>query len=206
MSEPTTHEILTYWLGKSAKSPKKAFARHAIWYRGGPKVDQEIRVRFLVRLDQARADLLAGWKNSSDGALALVVLLDQFTRNLFRGTPEAYSGDKLAQQIATHAVNAGHDKELSIPGRIFLYHPFHHSEARSEQNRAVSLLETLASEAPAAWRPYVQRSIKGFSGHRDVVRRFGRFPHRNQVLRRQNTAEESAYLESDPNTYGQSKT
>ena len=206
MHDSNPKDIVDYWLGDSAESPKKALARHKIWYRGGTIVDEEIREKFLPRVIQARAGSLGSWESSPEGALALIILLDQFTRNLFRGTPEAYAGDKLAHEIAERAVIAGLDKTLSVPGRIFLYHPFHHCEEAIGQNRGVELLETLAKEVPRKWRAHVQRSIKGFGGHRDVVVQFGRFPHRNNVLGRQNTALELTYLESEPETYGQTKT
>ena len=206
MNDKKTEQIVSYWLGDSDKSPEAALKRHDVWYRGGSKVDEDIREQFEPLVVRAREGLLAAWEASPGGALGLVILLDQFTRNLFRGTREAYSGDRLAHEIATRAVAAGGDKSLTVAGRIFLYHPFHHSEDAAEQNRGVALLETLEREAPQTWGAYVRRSIEGFGRHRDVVVRFGRFPHRNRVLRRKSTPEELIYLESDPETYGQTKT
>jgi uncharacterized protein (DUF924 family) len=130
-----------------------------------------------------------------------VILLDQFTRNLYRGTPEAYCGDPIALAVATRALAL--DRALSIPGRIFLYHPFHHSEVIAEQNRGVALLERLEQESPPEWRGYLRRSVLGFERHRDTVARFGRFPHRNRVLGRPCTPAEVAFLEADPNAFGQ---
>lgn len=205
MSNPNPQDIVGYWLGDSAQSAEKAESRHALWYSGGNAVDEEIRHRFLSCVLQARQGALGIWENSPEGALALVILLDQFTRNLFRGTPEAYSGDQLAQAVANRAISAGFEQKLSVPGRIFLYHPFHHSETASEQNQGVALLEVLEKEVTHQWRTYVRRSIEGFGGHRDVVVRFGRFPHRNRTLGRDSTVEELAYLESKPDTYGQTK-
>lgn len=205
MNHSSAQDIVSYWLADSAQSAEKAMARHDVWYQGGNAVDEEIRHHFLDCVLQARDEVLGTWESSPDGALALVIALDQFTRNLFRGTPEAYSGDTLAQAIAHRAINAGHDRKLSVPARIFLYHPFHHSETASEQNRGVALLQGLEQEVTDEWRAYVQRSVKGFGGHRDVVVRFGRFPHRNRTLGRTSTTEELTYLESEPKTYGQTK-
>ena len=205
MKERNAEQIVSYWLGDSGKSPEAALTRHEIWYRGGSQVDEEIRGRFETHICRAREGKLTDWETSPEDQLALVILLDQFTRNLFRGTAEAYSGDRLAHRIATRAVNAGRDKSLSVAGRIFLYHPFHHSEDATEQNRGVALLETLEREAPDEWGAYIRRSIEGFGRHRDVVVRFGRFPHRNRVLRRKSTPEELTYLESEPETYGQAQ-
>lgn len=203
MAEPTPQDILSYWLGESIETPETAEARHALWYRGGPAVDEEIRERFGQRVVEARGGALADWERSPEEMLALVVLLDQFTRNIYRGTPDAYSGDPLALAVTTRGLAAERDHALSIPGRIFLYHPFHHSERLVEQDRGVALLEGLEQESPADWRQYLGRSVEGFRRHRDTVAHFGRFPHRNRVLGRASTPEEIAFLEGSPNAYGQ---
>jgi uncharacterized protein (DUF924 family) len=205
MAEPTPRVIVSYWLGESPASPAAAFARHELWYRGGRPIDDEIRERFGHSVTRARAGGLAEWDRSPESQLALVILLDQFTRNIYRGTPEAYSGDPLALAVALRAVAAGRDRDLCVPGRIFLYHPFHHSETLVEQDRGVALLERLAQESPPEWRDYVRRSVEGFRRHRDTVARFGRFPHRNPVLGRISTPEEVAFLAADGSTYGQAR-
>ena len=119
MTDLCAEDIVTYWLGDSAESPEKALARHDIWYRGGKTVDEEIRERFEPLVHGALAGALSYWEHSPDGALALIILLDQFTRNLFRATPEAYSGDRRAHEIATRGLSADYDKTLTVPGRIF---------------------------------------------------------------------------------------
>ena len=196
-------DIVDYWLGASPEGPAAADAERERWYRGGPEVDREIRTRFAERVAEARAGRLAEWESTPEGALAVVVLLDQFTRNIYRGTAQAYCGDALALAVAGGALAIGHDRALSIPGRIFLLHPFHHSESLAEQERGVALLRSLEPLAPPAWRAYVRRAVEGFARHRDVVARFGRFPHRNRVLGRASTPEEIAYLEQEPASYGQ---
>lgn len=203
MSDTIVRSIVDYWLGPSPEGPDAADAQRKMWYEGGPDVDAEIVERFGDHVVQARDGALDDWQGTSEGALALVILLDQFTRNIYRGTLGAYCGDDAAFAIATRAVAAGLDRALSVPGRIFLYHPFHHSEVLAEQDRVASLLEALEHEAPDEWKAYVRRSVEGFGRHRDIVARFGRFPHRNRVLERVCTPEEIAYLEGGPETFGQ---
>lgn len=203
MSTETIAEIVQFWLGQSLDGPEAAFARRDWWYKGGPAVDEEIRSRFGALVPPARERQFPDWEGTPHGALALILLLDQFTRNLFRFTPEAYSGDALAFEIVNGAVAAGLDKALHPVERIWLYHPFHHSESPAEQDRGVALVTALRDDAPEEWHPYVERSIRGWTGHRDIVVRFGRFPHRNEVLGRPSTAEEIAFLEADGNSFGQ---
>ena len=203
MSDSSAQAIVAFWLGDSIQGPEAANAQRSLWYQGGPEVDVEIHERFGSSAERAREGKLVDWERSPEGVLALVILLDQFTRNIYGGTPEAYSGDQLAWTIAKRALSTGLDRALPVTGRIFLYHPFHHSELLAEQQRAVALLEALEREAPDVWRTYLRRSVEGFGGHRDVVARFGRFPHRNKVLGRPSTPEEETYLASGAETYGQ---
>ena len=203
MGDTSPAGILAYWLGRSAEGPSAAESQRGRWYQGGPGVDAEIAERFGPYVELARDQGLSDWEGSPHGTLALVILLDQFTRNIYRGTRDAYSGDALALEIAIRALARGRDRSLSVPGRIFLYHPFHHAEDLIEQERSVTLLEGLERVAPGEWKPYVRQRVEGFGRHRDIVARFGRFPHRNCVLGRPSSREETAYLQDDPETFGQ---
>ena len=195
--------IVAFWLSDSLDHPDRALARRDWWYAGGPAVDEEIRARFGDLVPRACARELMDWRDTPDGALALILLLDQFTRNLYRGTVEAYAGDPAAFQVVNHAIDRRFDRELHPVATIWLYHPFHHSEDVTEQDRGLVLLRDLRKRAPPEWRAYVERSIKGWTGHRDIVARFGRFPHRNAVLGRPGTTEEAAFLAADGNSFGQ---
>ena len=201
----TSAGINDFWLADSLDSPKRASARRDWWYRGGPGVDSEIRARFghLVTRACNRDPELADWQGTPDGALALILLLDQFTRNIHRGTVRAYDGDVRAFEVVEHAIGCGLDTALHPVACIWLYHPFHHSEDRGEQDRGLDLLRALKQRADPAWRAYVDRSIQGWTRHRDIVARFGRFPHRNRVLGRPSTAEEEAHMAAGGESYGQ---
>lgn len=196
-------DIAAFWLADSLESPEKAAARRDWWYKGGVPVDDEIRARFGDLVPRACARELMGWQDTPDGALALILLLDQFTRNLYRNTVEAYAGDPCAFDIVNATIDKGLDKALHPVARIWLYHPFHHSEDVAEQDRGLGLLRALRQEADPAWHAYVERSIKGWTRHRDIVAKFGRFPHRNDVLGRESTAEERAHMAAGGESFGQ---
>ena len=203
MNDDPIADIVAFWLGDSRDCPARAHARREWWYEGGPSVDEAIRVRFGDLVPRACAREFMGWRDTPLGALALVLLLDQFTRNLYRGTVEAYAGDPCAFEVVRHAIDRGLDRELHPVARIWLYHPFHHSEEVADQDRGLELLRALRQHADPHWHGYVERSIEGWTCHRDVVARFGRFPHRNSVLGRDSTAEELAHLAADGRRFGQ---
>ena len=203
MNSSIIADIVAFWLSDSLDHPDRASARRGWWYEGGRAVDEEIRVRFGKLVPRACAREFTDWRDTPDGALALILLLDQFTRNLYRGTVEAYAGDRCAFETVNHTVDRGLDLELHPVATIWLYHPFHHSEDVTEQDRGLGLLRALRQRANPAWHAYVERSIEGWIRHRDIVARFGRFPHRNAVLGRHSTTEELAYLATDGNSFGQ---
>ncbi|MBD8892114.1 DUF924 family protein [Roseibium litorale] len=169
-------DILDFWW---QAGPEKWFARSDAF-------DAEIRERFLASVEAAKAGELDDWEASPHGALALLILLDQFTRNLFRDDKRAFESDPKALGIATRAVDAGYDRAFPPSVRVFFYLPFEHAEDMAAQERSVDLCRALNNE-----QFYLYALI-----HLDVIRRFGRFPHRNKVLGRETTAEEQAFLEN----------
>ena len=151
------------------------------WFQKDPAFDDEIRARFLPLYEEAARGALAAWKHSSSECLALIILLDQFPRNMFRGDARTYATDALALDAARHAVAAGYDRSLSEIERTFIYLPFEHSENLADQETALRLF---AGHANYEWA----------RKHWEIVRRFGRFPHRNAVLGRQSTPAEIEFL------------
>lgn len=175
-------EILEFWFGESPHRSR------AVWFAKDPEFDAAIRARFGDVVAAALGGAFADWGASAQGALAHVILLDQFTRNIFRDTPRAFAGDTLALAVATAAVNARQDRALDRYERQFLYLPFEHSESAIDQDRSIELFSALARETgDDSLLPWATR-------HADIVRRFGRFPHRNDILGRASTAEEIAFL------------
>ena len=203
MSTETISEIVAFWFGSSLESPEVASGRRDWWYKGGAPVDDDIRARFGELVPQACARELMAWQSTPDGALALILLLDQFTRNLYRNTPQAYAGDACAFEIVTWAIEQKLDIALPPVSRIWLYHPFHHAEDVEDQDRGLVLLNELRQEALAEWHPYVERSIEGWTRHRNIVACFGRFPHRNAVLARDSTNKEHEFLKANGEAFGQ---
>jgi uncharacterized protein (DUF924 family) len=195
--------ILDGFLGDSGCTPESAEACRERWYRGGDAEDARIRSAFGADVERALRGDLDAWCTSAAGCLALVLLLDQCTRTIYRRTPRAFAGDPKAYAVACTAVACGHDRGMAVPARIFLYHPFHHSESLADQERGIDLLHTIPADVEACWHPYVQRSVQGFSRHRDIVARFGRYPHRNEVLGRPSSEAELAYLGGGAERFGQ---
>ena len=203
MTTDPISDINAFWLGATLESPSAAALRRDWWYKGGPVVDDEIRAKFGNLVSQATNRTLSDWRETPDGALALILLLDQFTRNLYRFSTGAYAGDAHAFEVVTWVIDRGLDRELPPVSRIWLYHPFHHSEQTKAQDQGLMLLDSILSAAAPEWHGYVQRSIIGWTRHHDIVARFGRFPHRNAVLGRSSTKEEREFLAADGNTFGQ---
>ena len=181
--DPLADEILAFWFGEKPHQPRDA------WFRKDDAFDREIRERFAAVLAAGIAGAFGEWCTSAAGSLARVVLLDQLPRNAFRGTPEQFAGDPGALATAIDAIDRGFDRALDAHERSFLYMPFEHSERLDVQDRAVALFTALAADTG------VDGQLVWAEKHRDIIRRFGRFPHRNAVLGRTSTPEELQFLD-----------
>jgi uncharacterized protein (DUF924 family) len=177
-------EVLDFWFGREGEPGYGGFREE--WFRKDPEFDREIRDRFEELHQDASAGRLDGWKEDARGCLALVILLDQFPRNMYRGDPRSYATDRKAQETAEYAVDHALDRELPEFQRMFLYMPFMHSEDLAHQRRSVELFRGLG-EGEGDGDSYAVRHMK-------IVERFGRFPHRNEVLGRPTTPEEAEFL------------
>lgn len=195
--------VLDYWLGEAERDPGAVREKSKIWYGSNSEVDTEIDQEFAELLLLAEAGGLASWLETATGQLACVILLDQFTRNLNRGTRDAWKNDELALGVAEKCLACGNHFSLSYLGRVFLYHPYHHAESVCAQETAVDLFEELYNEAPADWKAALKGFVDFTKSHRDIIRRFGRFPHRNETLGRESTPDERQYLSDHQRNYGQ---
>ena len=195
-------QIIKFWLGEDQNNPDLVKQKQKIWYTGGKKIDREIRENFEEVYERAANETLLHWAETAQGALALVILLDQFSRNLFRGTASAFAQDPMARAIAKRAFNLSLDREMSIPGRIFLLHPFHHSEELVDQLFGCDRLRDMVDEGHDEWHEMLDTSVEWFNGHRDIVKRFSRFPHRNKLLGRTSSKEEETFL-AESSGFGQ---
>lgn len=175
-----------------AREPSQPEAVVSFWREAGPKLwfakdaafDQRFRERFLPEHEAAMRGELMAWMDSPEGALALMILLDQFPRNAFRGTPRMYASDALARVLANAALREGLDQKVEPALRLFMYLPFGHSEVLADQERSLELTRTLGE-------PHLSHA----RGHHDIVERFGRFPHRNAILGRRMRPEEQKFLD-----------
>lgn len=199
----TEQEVITFWFGDATTDPGVARSRSKFWYGNSSAIDKHITERFQSIHEQATAGMLSDWENSPAGALALVVILDQFSRNIYRGTARAFAADIQARELASRAIANGADASLHLLCRIFLYHPLHHSENLQDQDQVVQLYRDLKADAPAEWQELVEGFLEYAIEHRDIIARFGRFPHRNRLLNRQSTEEEMHYLAAGARRYGQ---
>ena len=187
MDSTAPADILAFWFGRPGES---GFGQpRSEWFRKDAAFDDQIRSRFLPGVEAALAGELTAWADDRQGLLALLILLDQFPRNLFRGEAKAFAGDPRARSLAESALAKGWDKDLSAVEKLFVYLPFEHSEALADQERSVALFSALAAEHPGCdgFLDYARR-------HHEVIARFGRFPHRNAALGRPSTPEETSYL------------
>jgi len=183
-------EVLRFWFGDAPP-----YATRAEWFRKNEAFDREIERRFGPAIEEALRGGLRAWEDSTQGSLARVIVLDQFTRNVFRNTPRAFAGDALALATARAMVASGRDRELHPVQRNFVYLPFEHAEDLGLQDESVRLFTQLDAESPAPDAlDYAHR-------HRAIVARFGRFPHRNATLGRESTPEEIAFLKEPGSSF-----
>jgi uncharacterized protein (DUF924 family) len=173
IAEPSA--VLAFWRDAG---PEK-------WFEKDTAFDDDIRARFLETYQAAAAGKLSGWEATADGALVLTIVLDQFPRNMFRGDVRTYAADALARLVASRALDRGFDRNMPVSDRQFFYLPFEHSESLIDQERCSALFAATGDADLLKWAQL----------HADIIRRFGRFPHRNALLGRSTTAEEQAFLD-----------
>ena len=192
--QPLINEILHFWFGELDERGMSAPERDKVWFRASPDFDAETKRRFGAAVEAALDGKLDEWAGNDEGLVALVLLLDQFTRSIYRDTPAAFSGDAKALALSRAAVAAGRDASLPPIHRLFLYLPFEHAEDLEAQDTAVSLLRGLLADCAAEAQERVAVYVRYAEAHRDVIRCFGRFPHRNSILGRETTPTEQEHL------------
>ena len=179
-----TEKVLDFWFGEIDLT--KDLTAREIWFKSTLKFDQEIRELFFYDYKDALAGQLDHMKKTQNSCLAFIIILDQFSRNLFRGSPQAFAADSKAREATYHAINKRFDKEISRVAKLFFYLPLEHSEILADQKKSVKL-HNLINE---------KKFSKAATEHYNTILRFGRFPHRNATLGRKNTPEEDVYLKN----------
>jgi uncharacterized protein (DUF924 family) len=197
--------VLEYWFGREPLTAATLAARMGIWFGGADPAerDREMAGRFGHLVRRALAGELAAWADGPRQRLALILLLDQFTRHVFRGRARAFEGDPAAVALALDGMQKGADAALGPAQRLFFYMPLQHCESADVQEESVAAYRRLAAEAPADLQPVLAGALDYAQRHRDIVARFGRFPHRNAALGRADTPEERAWLDSGGERFGQ---
>lgn len=188
-------EILQYWFGQLDEHGMATPAQQQLWFKSSAATDAHIQKHYLNAIEAALRDELEDWRGTIRGNMALLLLLDQFTRNVFRDSQRAFSGDPQALTIAQALVSSGQHYDMPLIYRVFTYVPYEHSESLLVQNAGVVLFDDLLEQSPLA----AQDAIAGFRryavAHQQVIEQFGRFPHRNAILQRASSAAELEHLE-----------
>ena len=194
----TVNDILEFWFADGLQTGWPTTDMKELWWGGSKGLDGTVKAKFGPQVNQALAGGLKDWEAQPLSRLALVLLLDQFTRNVFRASPQAFAGDDRAQQLVIDGLAKDWDQQLLLVGRVFFYMPLMHAEDLVLQAECVSRFRLLLADAPEERKKTLQGNLDFAVLHRDIIARFGRFPHRNSALGRTNTPEEEAFLKTGP--------
>ncbi|MEM6990254.1 MAG: DUF924 family protein [Myxococcota bacterium] len=200
----TPQDVLEFWFGDGRRDIDAIGDRKKLWWAGGDAVDREIETRFGETHAAACAGDLGTWRETAEGRMALILVYDQFSRNLRRGTADAFANDTRAQDLVLEGRALGFDRQLAPVERPFFYMPLCHAEDLAMQELAVQVFEAMKERDPDPRLDY-SGFVKHAHQHRDIVARFGRFPHRNEILGREATTKEREYLANGAPTFGQKK-
>jgi uncharacterized protein (DUF924 family) len=195
--------VLAFWFKEHELSAPQIDRRMDIWFGADPAFDHEIKQAFAADVEKASEGKLAHWADEPRGRLALILLLDQFRRNIYRGTAKAFAKDKAALKLCVEGAMQKKDRGLTPIQRVFFYMPLQHAESRKVQAKSVELYGRLAEAVSPTLRETFLTIAQFAELHHDIIERYGRFPHRNAVLGRDNTPEEDEYLAGDAPDFGQ---
>jgi len=197
-------EILDFWFGQNFQHGLPNKSLQARWFSFDSKIDEQIRSRFADDIEAAANGLYTHWYAEPTGRLAVIILLDQFSRNVYRGTAQAFAYDELAVELVLEGLELGHDRQLIATHRIFYYMPLEHSESLTHQKQCLALFQQMYKECDPAIADTIKSNLAYAQQHLDIIERFGRFPHRNSALGRTSTTQELAYLQLTDNHFAQS--
>lgn len=195
--------ILSFWFKESELTAPQIDHRMEIWFSEDPVFDHEIEKEFADDVDAACAGQLDHWAVDPHGRLALIILIDQFRRNIYRNTADAFSKDRLALKLCVEGAMEKKDRGLTPIQRVFFYMPLQHAESTKVQAKSLELYDRLAETVSPTERETFLTVAQFAELHKDIIDQFGRFPHRNKLLNRENTAEEAEYLAGDSPDFGQ---
>ena len=194
-------DIIEFWFGICDEDGGFDTSRQSSWWKKDPAFDDRIRSDFGELVQAASSGTLDAWAERPVDRVALVVVLDQFRRNIYRDTPDAFSADARALGLTLDGIDRGHDCAVAPMQRVFLYMPLMHAEELVIQDRGCALFANIAAEVAAPYRATYENNARYAIAHRDIIARFGRFPHRNRILGRVSTPEEIAFLETPGSSF-----
>jgi len=197
----TASAILDYWFGSATTDAAIAQAQKKLWWSKDDTVDADMRSRYGDLMAAAAGGAHDDWAAEPRGRLALILLFDQFPRNMYRDTPRAFSFDHFARELALAGIACGADQQLRPIERVFCYLPLEHAESLELQERCVALYTALAADVPEADQPVFAGYVNFAQRHHDIISRYGRFPHRNRILGRTSTQEETAFLQQPGSSF-----
>jgi uncharacterized protein (DUF924 family) len=196
--------VLSFWFEEQALSAPQIDRRMEIWFGSDPVFDLEISKEFTDDVDLASAGKLNHWAESPRGRLALIIMIDQFRRNIYRNTVKAFSKDKLALKYCVEGAMKKHEQDLTPIEKVFFYMPLQHAESRKVQAKSAEIYRRIAASVSPTYQETFETILQFAELHKDIVDQFGRFPHRNKLMERENTSEENEYLAGDSPNFGQS--
>jgi len=207
MALDEARQVREFWFGALPMSAQELHRREQLWFAAGPpelreQCDELIRARFEPMIERAAHGQLASWADSPRRRLSLIILLDQFPRNVYRGTARAFAHDSQALGLALSGMQSAADGALDVVERMFFYMPLQHAESREVQDESVAAYRRLLTEAPQELRGAFESALQWAQWHRALIEQFGRFPHRNRALGRGNTPDEEAWLREHPQSLG----
>ena len=196
--------VLSFWFEEQALSAPQIDRRMEIWFGSDPVFDLEISKEFTDDVDLASAGKLNHWAESPRGRLALIIMIDQFRRNIYRNTVKAFSKDKLALKYCVEGAMKKHEQDLTPIEKVFFYMPLQHAESRKVQAKSAEIYRRIAASVSPTYQETFETILQFAELHKDIIDQFGRFPHRNKLMERENTSEENEYLAGDSPNFGQS--
>lgn len=195
-------QVLTFWFGELLTDYATIERFYRLWFYVNPDTDKQIAEQFGELPKQATAGQLAHWRSPQE-LLALILVLDQFPRNLYRGSAQAFAYDAQALALCLDMIASGQDRDLAPIQRVFAYMPLQHAEDLAMQQRSVEMFQALCDQADEVWSATMRQCLQYAKDHRDIVVRFGRYPHRNPLLGRPSTSEEQHYMATGGQAFGQ---
>ena len=202
MKHPSLEEVRHFWFEDACLAPESLARHQARWFAPSDQLDRDIEQRFGALPDAARSGTLPYRPDDPHDLLAIILILDQFPRQIYRNTPQAFAYDREARAISNTMIEKSLFQVLTLVEQVFVFLPFEHSETLSDQSLSVQLYETLLQQAPQSYHSFLENALDYARRHHSIITRFGRFPHRNAALGRESTKEEKSFLAAGGDTFG----